>query len=445
MENNDNSEYRFIKEKIVKKNKGRGKKAALVFLAVVVCAFAFGIVARFSFVLSAETVSRILGVEEENPGLKEEVVLAGERNTVTPTATRIPVDDKTEQENSSQNDDEIVSENSEKVTIIEKKIEANLEDYAAVYAELRKLASEVNSSMAQIEATFSEKNWLEEEVTLTVTSTGIVLQDNNVELLILAPYDKLKGADGIEVKLIGGTKYAAQLISYDEDYNLAILGIRLSAIPGQYRRNITYAVFDDLNYVMVGTPVMVLGNLNGYSGAYDFGMITAKGAYTYILDDRLDLFALSCMTSAGSDGIVVNLDGEIIGLLDSSRDTETGAATIVGAARIKRIIESLANNKRIPYFGIVSEEVPESVLGDIGLQCGIYVAEVVSDSPAAKAGIKKGDIISKINNGMVISVAYFNSILNGCTEGDELQIELYRSAILEYKKINVNVKVELKR
>ena len=130
MENNDNNEYQFIKEKIVKTNKGRGKKAALVFVSVVASAFVFGIVARFAFVLSAEMVNKILGVEEDTPVLKEEVVLAGDRNFVTPSVTDIPESNEPDKDETVLPDDEDENEDNseasgddnENVTIIEKKI-----------------------------------------------------------------------------------------------------------------------------------------------------------------------------------------------------------------------------------------------------------------------------------------------------------------------------------
>ena len=134
-------------------------------------------------------------------------------------------------------------------------IEASLDDYIAIHQEIRKLATKVGASLATVTTVISGVNWFEETFENRSSTTGIILGNNSLQLLILVPYDKLADATRIEVELDSTYIEEAELVDYDSDYNLAVIGLDYDSIPEQVLANITEADFGESYYLVVGTPI----------------------------------------------------------------------------------------------------------------------------------------------------------------------------------------------
>ena len=191
----------------------------------------------------------------------------------------------------------------------------------------------------------------------------------------------------------------------------------------------------------VGTPILALGNPNGYIGSVEFGTVTSRGSVYYITDNSVELFNTSTSNGEEGDGVIVNLSGEIIGIITRTVRSEYDEhiCTAMGITRLKGSIAKLASGEEKIYLGVRGEDIPMSVLTEQGLFSGIYVTEVLTDSPAFEAGIKTGDIILKFDNLNVYSYNGLNTMLNMHQSGDEVSVFVQRTVRMNPMQVELNV------
>ena len=236
------------------------------------------------------------------------------------------------------------------------------------------------------------------------------------------------------------------LWNYDKDYNLAVIAEELKNIPAEQFENIKSVDLGESYPLAVGDFILALGSPNGYTGSMEIGMVTSKGSTVYVTDNSLDLFYTDITDTPQSSGIIVNISGEVVGIITQSlkEDKDSNISTAIGITKLKPIIDSLANKTDRIYFGIQGMDIPASFLEEESLENGIYVTEVHSNSPAFEAGIYQGDIITAVNNIKVISMNGFNKILNSNKVGDKVVITVQRKSKQVLKEIQLEVILQKK-
>lgn len=442
-------EYRFIQEKVVPRRKHKIKKMAYASIFAVVLAIIFGLVARYVFIISDQFWIKVLGIDtterehitfpSEGPEDHTGANNTGGNVTVTPSISTTPEPTAAV----TQTPDK---ENGEDVTVVEKKIEATIEDYERMLFELKKIANTATSGLAVVTAIENRVDWFDETYETKRTTTGIIIGENNAELLVLTNLDKINGASDLEVTFNAGFTVSGKLWSYDKDYNLAVVAVKLNEITPQQLTTIKTAELGESYSITLGAPVIALGKPNGYSGSMMIGMICSRGGYYYIMDNRLDIFHTDLNINSNSDGVIINTEGQIIGIMTQTMKDESNpdVSTVIGISRLKPIIEKLANKTERIYFGIIGEDIPQDVLQSFQLTGGIYVTEVRADSPAFTAGIKQGDIITQINEFSVSMMSNFTSILNNYKPKEKVTVVVQRKVKQELSEKSIEVVLDIK-
>ncbi|MDE7326855.1 MAG: PDZ domain-containing protein [Lachnospiraceae bacterium] len=500
-----NKEYQFIREKVVSRRRSRMKKMILSLGFTVFLAMVFGVVARAVFLCADGPVRWLLGLENEpgstpaarptptkspvcpgttvgaqkpgtevgqhgTPPLKQptpsggETSLTGEPSpslpaTVTPgegepsneTATPgapsmtpgVPVTGEpspsktpTGEPDVTQNPSE--GENGEEVEPTQTPSFA--EQYCKLFTGMQEVAKEVGRSLVTVSVFVNGIDWLSNPYETESQTTGIIIGQSETKLLLLVNLDRIQSASRICLT-VDKEHYEAELWSYDRDYNLAVVRIDTQELPEQFLAGRKTAVFGESYSLTAGTPVLALGNPNGYVGSMDFGMVTSKQSVYYITDNSVDLFNTSTVDSEDGDGVIVNLTGEIIGIITRTMKSgfDESMCTAVGSTKLKAVISRLAAGQKQVYFGIRGEDVPQTALVEQGLDNGIYVMEVETDSPAFEAGIKTGDIITKVDNTSIYSFHGFNAVLNQKAAGLKMEVTLWRTVRMKAEEIKVIV------
>lgn len=469
-EQKDNSEYRFISEKIIAKKKSRLKKLVIYFIGTVILAVLFGVVARFAFFYSEPAVFYILGIsptptpttvpkqpvlfpsgeiDEDEHGAPDSTQgpSATEDPAVTPDDSPSPTEAAAVDESTPTPEldvpDATVIPTVTPIIIIQNS-DATIDDYISMYKDIRGLATTVKKSLLTVKSIVSNVDWFDETYITTTTTTGLVLGDNGIELLLLVNYERISEATKISV-MINRIEYEAELISMDSDFNLAVIGVELDKIPEMELSKIEPANMGESYSLIVGTPILAVGSPNGYPDSFVTGMVTSKDVYVYITDNKLELFVTDVVADEPGDGVIVNMQGQIIGLITNLYTEGTDSiCKAIGISRIKPIIEKLANNADISYFGILAEEVPSDVLMAAGLTNGIYVREVMENSPAAESGIKKGDIITHVGTAKITSMYTFMTLMQNSNVNDVIVVKLQRAVQQAYKEMNFSVRITAK-
>ena len=228
--------------------------------------------------------------------------------------------------------------------------------------------------------------------------------------------------------------------------NLAIIAVPLASIPEVNLNLINKAELGESYTITVGTPILAVGSPNGHEGSAELGIITSKGSSVYIVDNRLDLFNTDITDNEYSDGIIVNMQGQIIGIITHTlkEGLNEEISTAIGISKIMPIIQRLVNNEDRIYFGIHGEDLPGEILEQAGIENGIYVNEVEAGSPALRAGIMSGDMIVRIGNTPITSMTTFYNTISTYSVRDSVQVLVRRQSQGSFRDVTVTVELAKK-
>ncbi len=222
------------------------------------------------------------------------------------------------------------------------------------------------------------------------------------------------------------TSYPATVIGYNISYDLAVIKIEASGlIPA------TLGDSDELN---VGQYVITIGAPGGleFMGSVTYGIISGLNR-TVSTDSQLSLIQTDAAINPGnSGGALLNAKGELIGINSSKIVSEEfegmGFAIPINAVKEKcdKIISRRSDSQA--YLGVtISKTYTAEVLSFYGYPSGAVVSSVAEDSPAANAGIERGDIITEFNGTKISEYTVLNDVLYDCEPNDTVSMSIYRN------------------
>ena len=484
-------EYQFINEKIISKKKKKWLKRLGTVVFVVFLAVLFGVVSRITFLLSEDYLKELLGIEDKrqevelskpttpsripfSPTPKPEKTPTPKptiKPTMTPTAepeTPTPDIQPTEAagtekeqvtptpETSQGTQPDITEEPEATVTpgptgepensVEDRKPEASMQMYLEIYESIRTVAEEVSDSIVTVEAIEQGVDWFQEVYENRTRTTGLILGNDGVDLLILVGTEQFSGATSIEV-FMGEAVVEGSIYSMDKDYGLAIIAVPLKAIPDEMQELIQPGILAEEDEITVGTPVIALGAPNSYEGSMEFGMITSLGSTVSVTDGEVAYFTANIAEHVAGYGFVVNLEGKILGLITHThkQNHSDRIFSAVSLESIRGVIIKLLNNAERAYFGIKGQDLPKNLAATYELEYGVYVSEVETASPALGAGIKAGDILVSIGGEPVEGIRSFSDAIMECSVREIVQVKLLRQAEDGLREMTVEVPLAAKK
>ncbi len=262
-----------------------------------------------------------------------------------------------------------------------------------------------------------------------ISADGFVVTNNHV----VAPDNRAK-LESITVTLSDGTEYEAELVGADAASDLAVLKIKAN-------KTFPFVTFGDSAKSRVGEWVVAIGNPFGLGGTVTSGIISAVyrntgmgGAYDrYIQTD-------ASINRGNSGGPLFDMRGQVIGI-NNAIFSPTGGSVGIGFAIpseiAQPIVEQLKTGREIQrgFLGVGLAPVDEDLAASLGLpkKRGEIVQTVQDDSAAAKAGLKPGDIIAKINGKDVTPDQSVSFLVANLEPGARVPIEVLR----EGKRVSV--------
>lgn len=271
---------------------------------------------------------------------------------------------------------------------------------------------------------------------IILSEDGYIVTNNHVISSESSSYYAIQEATGIKVKLYNDdTYYDATVIGTDDYTDLAVIKIE--------KTGLTPAVIGDSSKVKVGEFAMAVGNPLGLDYSVTTGVVSAierdvqadGRSYTVLQTD-------AAINTGNSGGALVNSSGEVIGIntLKLSGNGIEGVGFAIPISSTTSIISQLIENKTVirPYIGISGSEIDEYDATRYNLPKGVYVESVGKDSPAEKAGIKKSDIITKIEGKEISTVDELNKVKFTYNVGDTVKLTIKRGS----EELEVSVKLE---
>ena len=405
-----NEENSFMKEKIKEKPFYK-KKWVQILCTTVVIAVLFGVISAFVFSKMSEWIE-----EKKAQEAMQEI--------------EIP-EDQPEEEIPVETEPESVTEQ----VIVE--AELTLAEYEELYSQMRVVAGNVSKALVTVTAVNNDVDWFNEEYENSGHAAGMIIGDNGVELLVLTKYSLVEASDGIRVTFIDDTIENAVLKKYDVTTNLAVISVNLSDISENTKEEIHRAVLGNSMKLEAGTPVIALGRADGSAESMKIGTLTSTQNKQSAIDAEYTILLTDMMKNVGSDGVLINLDGQIVGVIQEQHLSANMGDVIsaYGISDIKSLLEHLSNSQDIAYLGIKGVTVTQEALRQ-GIPSGVYVTEVIMNSPAMLGGIQTGDVIQAINGQKITQMSELTAVLERLSNRQNTSLEGRRLTKDGYKKIN---------
>jgi serine protease Do len=250
-----------------------------------------------------------------------------------------------------------------------------------------------------------------------IDSNGYIATNNHV----------VDGAQELVVSLPDGRTFTGKVLGADPATDLAVVKIDATGLPT--------ATLGDSDGLLVGEPAIAIGNPLGleFQGSVTVGVISALNRSIEIGERKFKLIQTDAAINPGnSGGALVNADGVVIGI-NSAKISDTGVEGIgfsipINAARpiLQSIIEKGHVVRAYLGVGVLDKNSAPKYGYTLNVDKGIYVVNVTIGGPAAKAGIKPGDIIKKVAGNEINSVPDLRSILDGQNVGSKVDVEIIR-------------------
>ena len=204
----------------------------------------------------------------------------------------------------------------------------------------------------------------------------------------------------------------------------------------------------------VGEPVVAIGNAYGYGLSVTSGIVSALNREVSVTSDGQTITNRLIQTDAAinpgnSGGALLNSKGELIGINSVkfiSEEVEgmgyaipiTDVESIIGDLMNKVIRDQVKEAER-GYLGITGVDVTEDVSKSYGMPAGVYVTSITEGAAAEKAGIQKGDIITKLDGSSITSYSQLREAMTYYPSGETIKVIIQRLEGSEYTEIEVDV------
>lgn len=429
-------EQHFIKEKIKDKPLNK-KKVFQKGIATAGYAVLFGFISCLVFCALKPVIEPWFEQEEDQwVGIPRDT-LADDENSG---------DTVTDQEQETGTNEGQASEKEDKghktVYITEKK-EMTLEDFQLLQNQLYQVGNRVNKSIVTVTGVKEGVDIFDSPYEAAGQASGLIIGKTARELLILTENEVIEEVKSIRVTFINNDTQDARLKKYDGNTGIAVLGVPVQKIPESTLNQIETAVLGNSLNLRQGKMVVAVGSPLGTNYSILTGNITSVSNTITTEDRNYTVFTTNIVSNTKGNGVLVNTDGEVIGLFlkSSNIQKEQNTLTAVSVSELKDIIELLSNGVNIPYIGIKGSTVTDAISEEYDIPKGVYIKEAVVDSPAMAAGLQTGDVIAAVNKKEILTMEDYQQVLLTLKKGDEVKITVNRQNAEGYKKFNCTVEV----
>ena len=254
------------------------------------------------------------------------------------------------------------------------------------------------------------------------TGSGFIISQ---EGYILTNEHVIHKAEKIKVTLSDGRKFTGKLIGSDLDSDIAIVKIDSDDLP--------IVTLGDSDKLRVGEIVVAIGNPYGLQQTVTMGVVSAEGRSIPVEEHTYRNFIQTdaAINPGNSGGPLLNTKGEVVGINTAIIAYAQGIGFAIPINIPKKNIDELIKLGKVrrSWLGVYIQEVTPEIAEQFGLSedaKGVLVGDVVNNSPAEKSGIKRGDIITKVNDKEVDSPGELQDKIRSIEIGKKANIEVVR-------------------
>lgn len=422
MEDFDKSQnYEMIKERMKERPLNR-KKLMRRTIITVSMAIIFGVFACFTFLVLEPVFSNILNPEPE----PEEILLPEEVEEILP-------------------EDMLITEEKPKpeTTIQIQKYELDImENYNATYDELYLVVQKFQNSMVTVTEVSQNVDWFNNAYENKGQYAGVIFANSKTQLFILVDSLDIELAEEITVTFRDGSSVPGAYVQHDMNLGLSVVTINLSDISEETMDKIGVAGLGSTRASeMLASPVIAIGNIFSNTESVAYGIITSENTILNMTDCNYELLTTDIYGSEDAMGYILNTSGYLLGIIHQEQNAQEAKNLIsfVGITELRRTLERMSNGREAAYLGIEGMDVTQEANSLQGVPLGAYVTEIIMDSPAMKAGIQSGDIITAIDGMAIPSFSQYVDVLADYEPEETVTVTISRQGAEAYSEIEIPI------
>ena len=329
---------------------------------------------------------------------------------------------------------------------------------AATVADVSGIVERVMPSIVAITEKSTQTSYFGQTYSSEGAGSGFIVKQDNDQLLIVTNNHVVADADKISVTFNDNEVADATVKGTSESNDLAVITVKLSSLKDSTKKNIRVASLGSSDDAKVGQMVIAIGNALGYGQSVTVGYLSAKNREVSASDSsgktttQVLMQTDAAINPGNSGGALIDTNGNVIGI-NSSKYFSYGSTNVEGMgyaipmSSAVSIINDLMDREVLRdnekgYLGITGRSISDSVSKAYGMPVGVYVAAVSDTGAAYKAGIKRGDVITKIDGTTVKTIEEVQEKVNSTKEGTTIKVTIKRSDNGSYvdKEIEVTLK-----
>lgn len=376
MSDKKNDNYDLYTEHIVKEPWKNSKRILKKGASLVAMAVFFGLVAGLVMIIVYKTGKNYL---DDNKAAMNETTSStdgSESKETDPEDTTVPPIE------------EITTEIPSTVPIDNEK----LNDYMGYYKALKSVADKAGLSVVTVTAAKQGVDFFNSTYQNIADEYGIVISSDSTGYYILTEYSLVKNSENIQVTYYDKTVDTAEFVAGDTTTDMAVIktgSLNTAVVPVQ---------FGNSDAVLKGDLLVATGRLYGFNGTIGYGIATGVNNSVNDTDSIYRLINTDIIGTATSNGVILNLHGEVVGIITMAYNSDnTNFITAYAINDVRNLMQNLVNKKSMPYLGIKGQTVTDEIAATNKIPKGIYISAVETNSPAYKSGIQSGDVITQIN------------------------------------------------
>ena len=287
-------------------------------------------------------------------------------------------------------------------------------------------ASVVNSAVS-INCSATSTNIFGQQTQTASSGSGFIITEDGY---VVTNYHVVSGASSVEVTLYNGDTYDATVIGGDSDYDVAVLKINASGL-----QPVTLGESADVN---VGDTVLAIGNpLGELTFSMSQGIVSSCDRAINVDGTPFNMIQVDASINPGnSGGPLVNLYGEVVGIVSAkyytySSTTVEGLGFAIPISDVRSIITDIMENGAVTdkaYMAITAGTMNEQMAAQFNIDVteGVFVYSVVEGGAGDKAGLRLGDVITKMGDKTLTSRQDLSAAMKGYRAGDTVTLTVYR-------------------
>jgi serine protease Do len=418
MSDKKNDNYDLYTEHIVKEPWKNSKRLLKKGASLVTMAVFFGLVAGLVMIIVYKTGKNYL---DDNKTAMNETISStdgSESKETDPEDTTVPPIE------------EITTEIPSTVPIDNEK----LNDYMGYYKALKSVADKAGLSVVTVTAAKQGVDFFNSTYQNIADEYGIVISSDSTGYYILTEYSLVKNSENIQVTYYDKTVDTAEFVAGDTTTDMAVIK------TGSLNTTVVPVQFGNSDAVLKGDLLVATGKLYGFNGTIGYGIATGVNNSVNDTDSIYRLINTDISGTATSNGVILNLHGEVVGIITMAYNSDnTNFITAYAINDVRNLMQNLVNKKSMPYLGIKGQTVTDEIAATNKIPKGIYISAVETNSPAYKSGIQSGDVITQINGTEINNMESFMMQLEKNNPGDNVNVTIKRRGREDYKEIEFNL------